>query len=286
MPFPSLLPSTLYHEDSSCAAYAISPAYQRSQPNARKVVSCQRFSIVISSIPESLLPLLKSAVPYVSATSQPRSPRHIGSPFVEILPGVFYLPGIASEPVLPAPQRIEFVVFAANVQSTRHSPCPKSFPVDTSAFPFPASWNESLHPALIHPARSALSDFPPSQPNIPFIEPPAAQFFKTSTLLGSAVEGFLLFSPLRRDISPFHHIDALLHPAPVSRNPESKTHCCCPCSRPFLLPKTQKNSGKLFACRCLCVGVNLSSRAVSSQVLSAPVSLTSVFDMGTGGPSL
>ena len=117
MPFPSLLPSTLSHEDSSCAAYA----FQCSQPNTRKVVSCRRFSIVISSIPESLLPLLKSAVPYVSATSQPRSPRRIDSPFVEILPGVFYLPGIVSEPVLPAPQRIEFVVFAANVLSTRHS---------------------------------------------------------------------------------------------------------------------------------------------------------------------
>ena len=34
-----------------------------------------------------------------------------------------------------------------------------------------------------------------------------------------------------------------------------------------------------------CVGVNLSSRAVASQVLSAPVSLTTVFEMGTGGPS-
>ena len=117
MPFPSLLPSSLYHEDSSCAAYA----FQCSQPNTRKVVSCRRFSIVISSIPESLLPLLQSADPYVSATSQPRSPRRIDSPFVEILPGVFYLPGIVSEPVLPAPQRIEFVVFAANVLSTRHS---------------------------------------------------------------------------------------------------------------------------------------------------------------------
>ena len=79
MPFPSLLPSTLYHEDSSCAAYAISPAFQRSQPNTRKVVSCRRFSIVISSIPESLLPRPKSAVPYVSAISQPRSPRRRGN---------------------------------------------------------------------------------------------------------------------------------------------------------------------------------------------------------------
>ena len=35
----------------------------------------------------------------------------------------------------------------------------------------------------------------------------------------------------------------------------------------------------------LCVGTYLSSRAASSQVLSAPVSLTAVFGMGTGVPS-
>ena len=35
----------------------------------------------------------------------------------------------------------------------------------------------------------------------------------------------------------------------------------------------------------VCVGVNLFSRAVASQVFSAPVSLTTVFEMGTGGPS-
>ena len=35
----------------------------------------------------------------------------------------------------------------------------------------------------------------------------------------------------------------------------------------------------------LCVGDFLSSRAASSQVFSAQVSLTSVFGMGTGGPS-
>ena len=35
----------------------------------------------------------------------------------------------------------------------------------------------------------------------------------------------------------------------------------------------------------LCVGENLFFRAVSSQVSSAPASLTSVFGMGTGGPS-
>ena len=99
---------------------------------------------------------------------------------------------------------------------------------------------------------------------------------RVSSSVFPAPPGYFIFFPHR----------CALHPAPVSRNPESKTHCCYPCSRPFLLPKTQKNSGKLFACRCLCVGVNLSSQAVSSQVLSAPVSLTSVFDMGTGGPSL
>ena len=34
-----------------------------------------------------------------------------------------------------------------------------------------------------------------------------------------------------------------------------------------------------------CVGIDLFSRAVSSQVSSALQSLTSVFGMGTGGPS-
>ena len=34
-----------------------------------------------------------------------------------------------------------------------------------------------------------------------------------------------------------------------------------------------------------CVGIDLSSRLVTKQVLSALVSLTSVFGMGTGGPS-
>ena len=33
------------------------------------------------------------------------------------------------------------------------------------------------------------------------------------------------------------------------------------------------------------VGISLFSRAVTSQVFSAPLSLTSVFGMGTGGPS-
>ena len=38
--------------------------------------------------------------------------------------------------------------------------------------------------------------------------------------------------------------------------------------------------------RCFaCVGISLSFQAVTSQVFSAPLSLTSVFGMGTGGPS-
>ena len=34
-----------------------------------------------------------------------------------------------------------------------------------------------------------------------------------------------------------------------------------------------------------CVGIDLSFQSVARQVFSAPVSLTSVFGMGTGGPS-
>ena len=41
----------------------------------------------------------------------------------------------------------------------------------------------------------------------------------------------------------------------------------------------------LTSCQSLCVGVDLFSRSVSRQVSSALVSLTSVFGMGTGGPS-
>ena len=35
----------------------------------------------------------------------------------------------------------------------------------------------------------------------------------------------------------------------------------------------------------ICVGIDLFFRPVARQVFSAPVSLTSVFGMGTGGPS-
>ena len=44
-------------------------------------------------------------------------------------------------------------------------------------------------------------------------------------------------------------------------------------------------SGNGFIRSLSCVGIELSSRAASSQVLSPLQSLTSVFGMGTGGPS-
>ena len=44
-------------------------------------------------------------------------------------------------------------------------------------------------------------------------------------------------------------------------------------------------SGNGFIRSLLCVGVELSSRAASSKVFSPLQSLTSVFGMGTGGPS-
>ena len=43
---------------------------------------------------------------------------------------------------------------------------------------------------------------------------------------------------------------------------------------------SEGSEGVLF-----CVGIFLSSRAVASQVLWAEMSLTTVFGMGTGGPS-
>ena len=47
--------------------------------------------------------------------------------------------------------------------------------------------------------------------------------------------------------------------------------------------ETAKDRSQMTA--VFCVGIDLSSRSVSRQVLSALVSLTSVFGMGTGGPS-
>ena len=49
--------------------------------------------------------------------------------------------------------------------------------------------------------------------------------------------------------------------------------------------KIQKSQGKHIRFPLRSVGYELSSRAVSSQVLSPLQSLTSVFGMGTGGPS-
>ena len=45
------------------------------------------------------------------------------------------------------------------------------------------------------------------------------------------------------------------------------------------------NQGKLYSVSLDCVGYELSSRAVASQVLSPLQRLTSVFGMGTGGPT-
>ena len=46
-----------------------------------------------------------------------------------------------------------------------------------------------------------------------------------------------------------------------------------------------KKEAAAFLQLLICVGAVLSSRAVASQVLSPLMSLTSVFGMGTGGPS-
>ena len=47
----------------------------------------------------------------------------------------------------------------------------------------------------------------------------------------------------------------------------------------------ERKSRETYSVSLGCVGYELSSRAVASQVFSALVSLTSVFGMGTGGPS-
>ncbi len=49
--------------------------------------------------------------------------------------------------------------------------------------------------------------------------------------------------------------------------------------------RQRKNANPKWIRVFVCVGIFLSSRAASSQVLSAQVSLTSVFGMGTGVPS-
>lgn len=74
------------------------------------------------------------------------------------------------------------------------------------------------------------------------MEPPAAQVFKTSTLLGSAVEGFLLFSPLRRNISSFSRGDAppIPLPFPKIRNPKRTAAALVPVLSYF--PKHKKTA--------------------------------------------
>ena len=54
----------------------------------------------------------------------------------------------------------------------------------------------------------------------------------------------------------------------------------------FFQNLSDKRKNRSYYCSSLyCVGIALSSRAASSQVLSALMSLTTVFGMGTGGPS-
>ena len=73
-------------------------------------------------------------------------------------------------------------------------------------------------------------------------------------------------------------------------NPPS---CYNPCKirKPFLILRSvcrhfvDTLSGGHFRDRRFCVGIVLSSRSVARQVFSPPTSLTSVFGMGTGGPS-
>ena len=51
------------------------------------------------------------------------------------------------------------------------------------------------------------------------------------------------------------------------------------------MDREEAYSKALTSCQSLCVGIDLFSRPVARQVSSALVSLTSVFGMGTGGPS-
>ena len=55
------------------------------------------------------------------------------------------------------------------------------------------------------------------------------------------------------------------------------------CHTPQSFPQMQKENH--FRDSLLSVGINLFSRSVARQVSSSPASLTSVFEMGTGGPS-
>ena len=65
--------------------------------------------------------------------------------------------------------------------------------------------------------------------------------------------------------------------------PGRPTYCRAVCNSPVDCYRRKK--APIFRSRLLCWHY-LSSRAVARQVLSAQMSLTSVFGMGTGGPSL
>ena len=78
----------------------------------------------------------------------------------------------------------------------------------------------------------------------------------------------------------------LIDSVPLDYSPRARHPPLLQIRRDHTLPPatTQKTNGKHLLAVCLCRRY-LSSRAVSSQVLSAQMSLTTVFEMGTGGPS-
>ena len=78
----------------------------------------------------------------------------------------------------------------------------------------------------------------------------------------------------------------LIDSVPLNYSPRARHPPLLQIRRDHTLPQPQhkKTNGKQMLAVCLCRRY-LSSRAVSSQVLSAQMSLTTVFGMGTGGPS-
>lgn len=159
-------------------------------------------------------------------------------PFLFQLSGTTLLP----QPLALHPQP-RLARQTSGTSQLKHSPCPKSFSVENLLFPFLTSRNRAPHAVCIrldpftasqislllnqtsHSLNLRLLNFSKHQPS-------SALPGRVSSSVFPAPPGYFTFSPHR----------CALHPAPVSRNPESKTHCCCPCSRPFLLPKTQKTA--------------------------------------------
>ena len=141
------------------------------------------------------------------------------------------------------------------MQSTRHSHALKVVSCRKSRLLL-SNFPESCPPCRLHSSRSihALSDLPPSQPNIPFIEPPAAPFFKISTRPGSARAGF--FFCISSSAGIIH-----LFPAPVRtpsrshfQKPGIQNALLLPLFPPFLTSQNTKKQRQalrlpLFLCR-------------------------------------